>query len=189
MKLNLLSSLLESRESIDEGKKSDADFAGISAVITDALDDLTDKLGKGGSLNALMKSSGASKYDTIKDKGGKTIVAQINTLTAEYKSAIKKLMTEAEVLVGQMNESMLTEVNVSNKYDDSSEFTDEFYGLSDHINKLKKAMKAPRWLSYFRTTDTNYGTSMETPARQAISALTDLETQFFDIDQEFQKTT
>lgn len=277
MKLTRLQELLETR--IDEAtaapKRSAAsDFDGIRSIVEDSLADLKDKIGKGGNLADLMKSSGASKLDTVKDAAGKNVLNQIIALTTGYTKAVEKLMTEAEILVSQVNEgielddedmldeakkeltsaekktcgwyivdpdgdnagyrdsavgkrkadsdcesankdqprgnrckvvygymkdgngdvkklpspmyeSLIQEAN--SDYDDSSEFTDEFYGMSQDIEKMKMKIKNPRWLKWMKVTDQNFGTDCEAPARAAIAAIGTLSTQFTDLEEELDK--
>ena len=175
-------------EVIVEAKKSEADFAGIARIVDDCLADLKDKLGKGGSLATLFKTSGASKLDTVKDENGKNVLAQIIALTADYKKSIESLMMEAELLVNQgqpIAEGLIQEA--SSDYSDSSEFTDEFYGMLEKIAQFKGKMKNPRWMKWMRTTDTNFGTETEQPALGAIDAINTLHAQFQDIDEELDK--
>ncbi len=93
---------------INQGRKSDLlgaksrPIEGITSIVEDALGDLSDKLGKGGSLATLMKATGAEKLDVVKDKEGKVILQSIVAKTAEYVKDIKKLMLEAEILMAQM---------------------------------------------------------------------------------------
>ena len=61
-------------------------------------------------------------------------------------------------------ESMLAEA--SSDYSDSSDFTDEFYGMSQDIEKMKSKIKNPRWLKWMKVTDQNFGTDCEAPAHQ-----------------------
>lgn len=72
----------------------------------------------------------------------------------------------------------------ASSYDDSAEFTEEFFGMSSDIDKMKAKMKNPRWMAWMKTTDSNYGTDCQTPARAAISAINSLNAQFNDIDTE-----
>jgi hypothetical protein len=190
MNFNRLQSL--AGKGLTEAKSATSDFDGIRGIVDDALGDLSDKLGKGGSLSTLMKSSGAAKLDTVKDADGKNIEKQIVALTTEYKKAITKLLMEAELLVSQVHEaqgsgsgSVLLEAK--GDYSDSGEFTDEFFGLFDHLNKMKAVIKAPRWLEYMKMTDTNFGTSTVESALSTISALNSLDAALHDIDAEFDK--
>jgi hypothetical protein len=190
MKFSRLQSL--AGQGLTEAKSATSDFDGIRGIVEDALGDLSDKLGKGGSLSTLLKSSGAAKLDTVKDADGKNIEKQIVALTTDYKKAITKLLMEAELLVSQVQEgqgsgsgSVLLEAK--SDYGTSGEFTDEFFGLFDHVNKLKAVIKAPRWMEYMKTTDTNFGTDTAEPAASAISALNSLDAALRDIDAEFDK--
>ena len=102
-RLQELTNLVESTSkntaaNLNEGRSTMSDFDGIRSIVEDALGDLSDKLGKSGSLAALMKSSGAAKLDTVKDADGKNIQAQIVAKTVEYRKAMEKLLMEAEML-------------------------------------------------------------------------------------------
>lgn len=196
MQLSRLQELLATQESAEllaEGAKHDKEFDKISQAVDLALKDLKLEIGKGGDLAALMKASGASKLDTVKDDDGKNVLNQIIALTTEYAKAVSKLMTEAEILISQVSEGMevkgglLTEAN--SDYEDSSEFTDEFYGMSQDIEKMKSKIKNPRWMKWMKVTDQNFATECEAPARAAIAAIGTLSTQFTDLEEEFDKAS
>lgn len=275
MQLTRLQELLattEAEHKLEEGKKHYSDFQGMMRVVDDCLDDLKDKLGKGGSLATLFKESGASKLDTHKDDEGKNVLAQVIAKTMEYTKLMSKLMTEAEILISQTGEAVLKEDDLSeakelsaaekktvgwyivdpdgdnagyrdsktgkakaerecedsNKgkprgerskvvygympagngdvkklpapmyedqlneaadYDDSSEFTEEFYKMEAQITDIKGRMKNPRWMSWMKTTDSNFGTECEAPARAAIQAIGTLQAQMSDLDAEFDKAS
>ena len=110
MELTRLKELLESAQTaqaaevLQEGAKHTKDFDGIRGIVDDCIADLREKIGKGGMLATLMKESGASKLDTVKDADGKNVLNQIIAKTTEYTKAIEKLMTEAEILISQVNE-------------------------------------------------------------------------------------
>ncbi len=195
-RLQELTNLVESTSkntaaNLNEGRSTMSDFDGIRSIVEDALGDLSDKLGKSGSLAALMKSSGAAKLDTVKDADGKNIQAQIVAKTVEYKKAMEKLLMEAEMLLSQVDESEeldgepLTE---GMSYSDSAEFTDEFYTVMSKVNDIEKVIKHPRWMSYMKTTDTNYGTECEGHAQDAKSAVTALKSAMNNVNEEFDKT-
>jgi hypothetical protein len=92
---------------------------------------------------------------------------------------------DVKKLPAPVYEDVLTEAN--SDYEDSSEFTDEFYGMSQDIEKMKSKMKNPRWMKWMKVTDTNFGTECESPARAAITAIGTLSTQFTDIEDELDK--
>lgn len=108
MELKHLQQLLSTQEKeaqhVAEAKSYSSDFDGIRSIVEDALDDLCDKLCKGGALEELMKSSGAANLDTVKDKDGFTIQGKLDKLTTDYKKQIEKLLMEAETLVMQVSE-------------------------------------------------------------------------------------
>ncbi len=197
MELTRLKELMATRvdESVitEASKKQEADFDGIRNVVEDALADLNDKIGKGGNLATLFKESGASKLDTVKDSDGKNVLNQILAKVTAFKKDISSLMTEAELLVNQaqMNEGVeMDDEEVlleAKEYDDSSDFTDEFYGLVQQVAKIKQAMKNPRWMGWMKLTDDNFGTDCQTPARSAITAVNSLDAQLGDIDDELDK--
>lgn len=99
--LQELGSLLgKSNRRLNEAKSKPID--GLSDIVKDAVGDLSDKLGKGGSLALLMKATGADKLDVVKDKEGKVILQAIVSKTNDYVKDITKLMTEVELLMAQM---------------------------------------------------------------------------------------
>ena len=199
MELTRLKELMAAR--IDEtviteaSKKQEADFDGIRNVVEDALADLNDKIGKGGNLATLFKESGASKLDTYKDADGKNVLAQILLKVAAFKKDISSLMTEAELLVNQAQMSEGIEMDddevllEAKEYSDSSDFTDEFYGIVQQVAKMKQAMKNQRWMNWMKITDDNFGTDTQTPARSAITAINSLDAQLSDIDDELDKAS
>jgi hypothetical protein len=73
------------------------------------------------------------------------------------------------------------------QYNDSGEFTDEFYDIFAQVNKMKKVMKHPKWMEFMKATDRNSDASLTGPAKDAISAVTDLENALIDIDREFDR--
>lgn len=180
MKLTQLQSLLainEAKAPAPASKKNTSDFDGIKAIVEDALGDLSDKLGKGGSLSTLMKSSGADKVD-------KTVLKNIVEKTAEYKKAIERLLMDADFIISQLDEELITE---GKEFEDSAEFTDEFYGIHQDVMKLKGKMKAPRWMSWMKSTDANFSTECVEPAKNAIRTVDELSRLLDEIDAEFDK--
>lgn len=194
IRLKELTARIDETVITEASKKQEADFTGIRNVVEDALADLNDKIGKGGNLAKLFKESGASKLDTYKDSEGKNVLAQILLKVAAFKKDIDSLMTEAEILVNQaqmsegieMNDDVLLEAK---EYSDSSDFTDEFYGIVGQVAKMKQAMKNQRWMNWMKTTDNNFGTDTQTPARSAITAVNSLDAQLSDIDDELDKAS
>lgn len=87
-----------------EAKSHSSDFEGIHGIITDALDDLTDKVS---ALMDLAKETGAVKLDTVKDAEGHTVFKKLDKLTKDYTTAMKKLMGEAEMMVMQVAEGQV----------------------------------------------------------------------------------
>lgn len=74
------------------------------------------------------------------------------------------------------------------QYNDSTEFSDEFYGLCADVQKIKKIIKSPKWLQYMKTFDqNNNGVECEHPARDAVAAITALDRSLSEIDIEFDK--
>ena len=193
MQLTRLQELLATTQEearLEEGKKHYSDFNGMMRLVDDALGDLKDKLGKGGTLATLFKESGASKLDTVKDEAGKNVLNQIIATTTEYKRTIEKLLMEAEILISQIADDEPKKVlKEASEYDDSSEFTDEFYKMQSQIIDIKSKMKNPRWMSWMKATDSNFGTECEAPARSAIQAIGTLEAQMADIDAELDKAS
>jgi len=102
--LSDLTGLLELDEPLVEAsakRSATADFQGISSVIDDCLNDLSEKVEQ---LVDLADDTGATKLDTVKDKDGLTVFKKLDKLTKEYKKAVEKLMIEAEAMVTQVAE-------------------------------------------------------------------------------------
>ncbi len=72
-------------------------------------------------------------------------------------------------------------------YTDSSEFTDEFYGLFQQTTKMKMVMKNQKWLDYMKMSDMNNDTNTVQYSRDAIKAIVALENALQAIDKEFDK--
>lgn len=165
---------------VTEAKASDMD--GIKGVISDALEDLHDKVAM---LMDMAKESGAMKLDTVKDKDGMTVFKKIDKLTKDYKKAMESLMTEAEAMVMQVAESQVDQAPVlleAKDYSDSSEFTDEFYGVIQKVNEIKRAVKAPRWMAWMKTTDHNFSTNCEALGRDVITAVNALDKSITELE-------
>lgn len=149
---------------LTEARDHMADLDGIKSVVDDALADLADKLiGKDGSALALMKSTGAAKMDTVKDKEGKNIQAQLKDKVTAFKKDVEKLMTEVEILLSQvdqpMSEGQLNEGNLA--YADSADFTEELYTVHQKITDMKKIVMQPKWKAWMKATEHNFGTTEE----------------------------
>lgn len=169
-----------------EAEKAAKDIVGIRNVVDDALADLSDKLGRGGNLEKIMKASGATKLDSFKDESGQTVLQAILVKTSEFKNEIDHLLTQAELMIQQvaLSESLIVE---GKEYADSAEFTDEFYGMMQTVAKLKQIVKNPRWLNWLKTTDTNFATDVVEPGKQFIGAINDADSALRAIDEEFDK--
>lgn len=148
--------------SLDEAKSAASDFDGIRSVIEDSLADLQDKVE---ALMDLAKSTGAVKLDTVKDKDGHTVFKKIQKLCSDAQQ-IKKLMTEAETMVMQVAEGQVDEGSAlleAKNYNDSSDFTEEFYGIMQKVNDIKSVVKAPRFMGWMKSTDHNFGPGLAEP--------------------------
>lgn len=86
------------REPVVEAKSAKGDFKGIQAVVTDALDDLNDKLGEGGQLESLMDNLNLTDLDKHKDRDGFTVLERLADQTKKYRKEIDSLMTEIELM-------------------------------------------------------------------------------------------
>lgn len=154
---------------VNEARNRAADFNGIQSIVSDSLSDLSEKVEL---LMDLAKDTGAARLDTVKDKDGLTVFKKIDRITRDYTSAMQKLMAEAEVMIMQVVESRddlidsMIEANhqrltEGKNYDDSAEFTDEFYGIVQKVNDIKRVVKAPRFMNWMKATDHNFGTGGE----------------------------
>lgn len=187
--LSTLTSLTQKNEPVQvvEAKSAASDFDGIRSVIEDSLADLHDKVA---ALMDLAKSTGADKLDTVKDKDGHTVFRKIDRLTRDYKAAMEKLMTEAEAMVMQVAESQVDEGEAlleGKNYEDSAEFTEEFYGVVQKVNDIKRVVKAPRFMGWMKVTDHNFDTSCEEMGQAVISAVDALHTAVHTLEAEIDK--
>ena len=92
---------------------------------------------------------------------------------------LKEMMLIKEVGPGFFNEAK--------HYNDSGEFSDEFYDLFMQVTKMKKIMKHPKWVEYMRAFDRENSSNTEASARDVIKAVTELEDNLQDIDREFDR--
>ena len=88
------------------------------------------------------------------------------------------------VLINEAGAGFFSEAK---QYEDSGQFTDEFYDLFAQVTKMKKIMKHPKWIEYMRAADRNANARTESAARDAVRAVTDLENSLIDIDREFDR--
>lgn len=171
---------------MNEARNRAADFNGIQSIVSDSLGDLSDKVAM---LMDLAKETGATRLDTVKDKDGLTVFKKIDRITRDYTSAMQKLMAEAEVMIMQVVESRddlidsMIEANhqrltEAKNYDDSAEFTDEFFGVVQKVNDIKRVVKAPRFMNWMKATDHNLDTdgeeSCESLGKAVIESTNDL---------------
>lgn len=183
---SLVSLLAKETTQVTEEKSSASDFDGIKSIVDDCLADLSDKLGKGGALSDLMKSTGADAMDTHKDDDGLTVQAALAKCVADFKKKVEGLMDEVELMVAsgstQVEEGVATSkqpLNEGKDYADSGEFTDELYTVGDHLSKVKQAVKQPRWTNWMQVTDHNFDTS-------CVALNKDFTTKLLELDKAFQ---
>lgn len=171
-------------EPIEEAKNPASDVAGISDLVTDCLDDLVDKIGHNGSLTQLFKEVGADKLDTAKDKDGFTVLQKLAKLTTDYAREIKKLMTEAELMISSsnLNEGLRGPISESKDYDDSGDFTDELHRVDSNIAELKNITSQPRWTNWMQVTDDNYNTSCVALNDAFVKKLRELDKALGDLE-------
>lgn len=67
-------------------------------------------------------------------------------------------------------------------YADSSEFTEEFYGISNKILDIKRVVKSQRWMDWMRVTDHNYNTECVAHAKEVTSATDALYKAFDELE-------
>jgi hypothetical protein len=172
--------------SIVEARDTSSDLDGIKSVVDDCLADLSEKIGKGGALADLMKSSGADKLDTVKDKDGLTMSAKLAKLVVDFKKEVEKTMTEVELMVTsttptKMNEGLLNE---GKDYSDSGEFTEELFAVGAHIQDMKKIVRMPRWNAWMVSTDHNFGTTSVSLSNDFATKLSELDKAFDALEDE-----
>jgi hypothetical protein len=75
-------------------------------------------------------------------------------------------------------------INEAKDYDDSGDFTDELFVVSDHINKVKQIARQPRWNNWMQVTDDNFSTSCVALNNDFIEKLKELDTAFDALENE-----
>jgi hypothetical protein len=101
-RLRELAALLQPKrdpEPVAEAKTPEGDFAGIRNVVEDALADLYDKLGEGGTLETMVDKHGVSS------KAEADLTAMVRALDA-MKKVVKNSLDELEFLLASTNESL-----------------------------------------------------------------------------------
>jgi hypothetical protein len=63
-------------------------------------------------------------------------------------------------------------------YDDSGDFTEEFFGVGAKIHDMEAIVRQPRWNNWMASTDHNYSTSCVALSADVISSLKALEEAF-----------
>ena len=84
---------------IQEEVSALASFDGITAIVNDALGDLADKLGEGGSLETLLDKQNLSGLDSLKDGDGKTMLSRLAIRTAQYTKEVNDVLLEIELML------------------------------------------------------------------------------------------
>jgi hypothetical protein len=109
--------------------------AGVRAVVEDALADLHDKLGPGGSLAQLLKDAGLSRKDSIPDADGKTIMERLAIRTKQYAEEVERLLTEAELMLATAADRRVTEGRVPGAEEQRTRrVTDRLVDLAEQLH-------------------------------------------------------
>lgn len=154
-----------------------ADFHSILDFVNDSLADLNDSLGADGTLSKLAKGAKMAAISKAfaafkKDIEGKLTDIEVDLMAAEAdgvkegKQATGKSLTEAK------------------DYDDSGDFTDDLFSVSDHINKVKQSIRQPRWSNWMQVTDDNFGTSCVALNADVVAKVKELDTAFDALENE-----
>jgi hypothetical protein len=145
-RLQELSSLHQAAQptQVDEAKKSTKDFHGVQDFINDSIADLEDSIGKGGSIAAFADAAVAAKLVKALETFKKTVEGALTDIEVE-------LMSGEAIPAKKLGESL--QLNEIKDYSDSGDFTDDLYGVSDHISKMKLATGQPKWTDWMKTPD------------------------------------
>lgn len=88
----------------------------------------------------------------------------------------------------QVDEGLETLLKEGMDYQDSAEFTEEFYSMVSKVNDIKKVVKAPRFMKYCVSTDHNFGTDCASAASNVVAALDALYHSVVALEQEIDST-
>lgn len=170
-RLQELSGLIVPAQVQEAKKPSTSDFHSVLDFVNDSLADLTDALGKDGTLSKLVD-------------GAK--MAAITRSVAAFKKDIEAKLTDIEVdmMAGEaedLKEGLIVE---GKDYEDSGDFTDELFTVADHINKMKQIVRQPRWMNWMRVTDDNFGTSAAALNQDFTAKLKEVDTAFTALENE-----
>jgi hypothetical protein len=176
-RLQELSSLHQAAQptQVDEAKKSTKDFHGVQDFINDSIADLEDSIGKGGSIAAFADAAVAAKLVKALEAFKKTVEGALTDIEVE-------LMSGEAIPAKKLGESL--QLNEVKDYADSGDFTDDLFGVSEHINKMKQTVRQPRWSNWMRVTDDNFSTSSSALNDDFVAKLKELDTAFDALENE-----
>jgi hypothetical protein len=83
----------------EDANKSISDFDGIKNIVEEAIGDLEDKLGEGGSLETLLDKHGLSDLDKKADADGATMLNRLAVRTEQYKKEVMDILLEIELML------------------------------------------------------------------------------------------
>lgn len=175
-RLQELSSLRQATQpaQVDEAKKSTKDFHGVQDFINDSIADLEDSIGKDGTLSAMADKAVCAKLAKALEAFKKTVEGCLTDIEVE-------LMSGEAIPAKQLGEGQLNEIK---DYSDSGDFTDDLFGVSEHINKMKQTVRQPRWANWMRVTDDNFSTSAASLNEDFVAQLKVLDTAFDALENE-----
>lgn len=67
-------------------------------------------------------------------------------------------------------------------YADSAEFTEEFYGMVQKVNDIKRIVKAPRFMNWMKVTDHNFDTTCVEGGKAVVAAVDTLHSAVNDLE-------
>jgi hypothetical protein len=101
-RLRELAALLRPKEQVVEDTRTQSAtdaFDGIKSIVEDALGDLEDKLGEGGSLETLLDKQGLTDLDKKADGDGATMLHRLAVRTEQYKKEVSDVLLEIELML------------------------------------------------------------------------------------------
>jgi len=163
----------------DDGAQApkSTDFHSILDFVNDSLADLGDSLGAGGTLSKLTKSDKMAAISKAFAAFKKDIEGKLTDIEVDLMAAEADAVKEDKAPAGKS----LTEAK---DYDDSGDFTDDLFSVSDHINKVKQSIRQPRWSNWMQVTDDNFGTSCVALNKDVVEKVKELDTAFDALENE-----
>ena len=190
----LISTLPQEETYLDESENIDQ-IDVIRKLVDESIEALEAEIGEGGTLDQLMKKTGAAKLDVAKDKDGQTIRSRLFVRMKQFKKEVQQLIDEADLMISSGEGKSVEEVKESllegkTEYENSADFTEDFFEkIVPKTNEVYAMVKAPKFMKWMEVTDERFGTDCATKAQNVIRATSALRVQLTDLEDELDQAS